>query len=538
MSPPLPLVLGYWLPAVAARHEPKTAGWDQAVPGLIDQARLLASLTFGVPLVLVVHGWMTRRRGSLAGALAGLLTALSPTILASASLATTDACFALFGVLALVAIHRYQTRPTTNSFLAMGGAIGLALASKQSAVILFAVAAGELCLNRPGCVDGRSAPARAWRWGWWIATRLVGLVAVAFLADWALYGFGVARFGARGTSCGAPAWLLSSLNWCFDPEVTASIVSHTGMPLAIDTFIGQMQHARVGHGGYLLGQTSFHGWWYFFPVALAVKSTPSELALMALVGLIACRRGTWIDPARRNWLLAAGWMLAAGMTSSVNIGQRYMILIYPLVILLGVDSLGDLATRPARRTRLVAVMAGLLLLAGQVGSAVGIAPHYLAYFNGLSGGPTAGHHYLLDSSLDWGQDLPTLRRELEARHYHQVALNYFGTAQPAIHGLRSAPWKAPAADVAGCDWLAISATALHEVYDAPTGLYDRFKDLPSARAGHSIFLYDLADPRVRTAWDAFREGEPRRSAVAIHDCQPEPASSRTTAAKASAAAVR
>ena len=508
MSPPLPLVLGYWLPAIQARYEPKTDGWDRAVPGLIAQARLLAAVTFGVPLVLLVFGWITRRRGWLAGALAGLLVAFSPTVLASASIATTDACFALFGVLALAAIHRYQTRPTTNSFLAMGGAIGLALASKQSAVILFPVAAGELWLNRPNWDVGSPLVARTARSSWWVASRLVGLVAVAFLADWALCGFGVARFGVRGTSCVAPAWLSTGLNWCFDPEVTASIVSHLGMPLAVDTFVGQMKHARVGHGAYLLGQTSFLGWWYFFPVALAVKSTPSELALVALVGGLAWRRSTWLDPARRIWLLAAGWMLAAGMTSSVNIGQRYMILIYPLVILLGVDALGELAGRSARGLRPAALVAGLMLVVGQTLSAVGIAPHYLAYFNGLCGGPMAGHRYLLDSSLDWGQDLPTLRRELEARHYQKVALNYFGTAHPAIYGLRAADWTGPAEAVAGCDWLAISATALHEVYGGPPAVHDRFKDLPSTRAGYTIFLYDLSDPRVREAWDAVRGHEP------------------------------
>ena len=204
MSPPLPLLFGYWLPGLGPGPEPKMPGWDAAVPELIARARLLASVSFGVPLVLLVYGWIARRRGLLAGALAGVLVALSPTVLAAAALATTDACFALFGVLALLAIAAYQARPTTRSFLAMGGAIGLALASKQSAVILFAVAAVELWLHRPRPVAASSPVVRTLRAGRWLASRGAGLVAVAFLADWALCGFAVARFGAKGTSCVPP----------------------------------------------------------------------------------------------------------------------------------------------------------------------------------------------------------------------------------------------------------------------------------------------------------------------------------------------
>ena len=41
-----------------------------------------------------------------------------------------------------------------------------------------------------------------------------------------------------------------------------------------------------------------------------------------------------------------------------------------------------------------------------------IHPHYLAYFNAVSGGPDRGAEHLIDSNLDWGQDLVNLRRWL------------------------------------------------------------------------------------------------------------------------------
>jgi len=38
-----------------------------------------------------------------------------------------------------------------------------------------------------------------------------------------------------------------------------------------------------------------------------------------------------------------------------------------------------------------------------------VSPHYLAFFNELAGGPGSGHRVLVDSNLDWGQDLKGLR---------------------------------------------------------------------------------------------------------------------------------
>ena len=503
MCPPLPIVLEYWLPALHAEHTPGSEAWLRDVPRLTREARLLTAATIGVPLVWLVAGWLARRRGLLAGALGGVLLACSPTILASASIATTDACFALFAVLALGAIRRYQARPTAASYWLMGAGIGLALGGKQSAAILFPVAALEVWLRRPASDPALTPTDRVLRLGAWAGLRLGGLVASAFLVAWACYGFGLARFGAVGTTCTIPVAIPMVANLLPGGDAIMEFVwRRGGMPLAIDTFVGQMNHAKVGHSAYLMGATSMKGWWSFFPVALAIKSTPAELALMAIAGSLAFRRASWRDPTRRAWLLAGLAMLGSGMASSINIGQRYMILLYPLAVLLGVDALAGLAAR-ARRPAWAAV-AGLALAVGQGASAWGIAPFYLSYFNLLIGGPMEGHRYLLDSSLDWGQDLPSLRRELDARGYRRVALCYFGTGSPAAHGIRSASWSDSDEAVADCDWLAISASSLHGLYGGTSELYDRFKDLPSGRAAYSIFLYNLKDPRVRDAWRAVR----------------------------------
>ena len=437
MCPPLPILLEYWLPALRAGPAPGSDEWEWEVPALIRQARLLTSILVGVPLVVLAYAWLDRRRGWAAGALGGGLVALSPSVLAAASVATTDACFALFALLALAALRCYQGRPSAGSYLGAGAALGLALASKQSAAILFPVALVELILKLPGRRPGRTRVDDGLRMAWRVSSQLLGLVALAFLVDWALYGFGIAPFGIVGTQSDIPVVIPMVANLFPDGEAIMGAVRRSGMPLAIDTFVGQVGHASQGHDAFLMGRHSFHGWWYFFPVAIALKSTPAELLMLGLVALLACRPSTWRDPSRRLWCGSIAALLGSGMASSLNIGHRYMLLIYPLAALVVADRLGE--GWPRHRWRSIAL--GASLLAWQAISAVGIAPHYLGYFNSFCGGPSRGYLYLVDSSLDWGQDLPSLRRELEARDYRRVALCYFGTARPFAYGLRAAGWQ-------------------------------------------------------------------------------------------------
>jgi hypothetical protein len=62
-------------------------------------------------------------------------------------------------------------------------------------------------------------------------------------------------------------------------------------------------------------------------------------------------------------------------------------------------------------------------------------PRYLSYFNAAAGGPRGGAKHLVDSNLDWGQDLPRLKRWMDAHGVHEVDLAYFGTADPHAYGI-------------------------------------------------------------------------------------------------------
>jgi hypothetical protein len=82
----------------------------------------------------------------------------------------------------------------------------------------------------------------------------------------------------------------------------------------------------------------------------------------------------------------------------------------------------------------------ILALCWLAGDSVAIYPHYLSYFSPVSGGPAEGYKHLVDSSIDWGMDLPELRQwlaEHNPRGDRRVYLAYFGTGSPEYYGIKS-----------------------------------------------------------------------------------------------------
>ena len=114
------------------------------------------------------------------------------------------------------------------------------------------------------------------------------------------------------------------------------------------------------------------------------------------------------------------------------------------------------------------------MLAGTVTESLCAWPNYLAFFNQLVGGSRNGYQYLVDSSLDWGQDLPGLHQWLEKNlpkaSSTNVYLSYFGTGDPKYYGIKAqllpgylevdSPQSFPLRDGIYC----LSATMLQGVY--------------------------------------------------------------------------
>jgi hypothetical protein len=234
------------------------------------------------------------------------------------------------------------------------------------------------------------------------------------------------------------------------------------------------------------------GWWYYFPVAFAVKTPVATLVFIAL----AAWAGVRILTARPIRSVSFSWFVlvvplvvfgAFSLSSHLDIGIRHILPMWPFLFVLS----AALFTR-ARFRYAPAIL--LLLGAGLVAESVAIYPHYVAFFNVLAGGPARGANILADSNLDWGQDAKELAVWLRVHPAPHLCVDYFGPADLDRLGIGGpsliARWNRDRRISLDCVE-AVSVNYLEGVYANP-GDFAWLRDLqPDARIGYSIYVYDL-----------------------------------------------
>jgi hypothetical protein len=181
--------------------------------------------------------------------------------------------------------------------------------------------------------------------------------------------------------------------------------------------------------------------------------------------------------------------------SNLNIGIRHVLPALPFLFLL----MGPIFRTCAdpRRNRAAAGVAAVAIGAG-VWNAATLHPDHLTFFNAIAGGPERGREWLLDSNLDWGQDLYRVKPAADAIDPDApLYLLYFGHVDPALYGIsyRLVPATPVEGLVAvsenflgGYDYLTVSpeGAMVGVSADAVAWLRDR---TPVRRLG-SIALYD------------------------------------------------
>lgn len=477
--PPLARVavaLGPYLSGVRSQGNPNIWGEGRRIIHAADADRTLFLARLGVlPFFLLgcfaIWSWTRALAGEVEAAAAVGFFSLTPIVLAHAGLATTDMALTATLLTLCWVSSLWLDAPTPSRSIWLGIAGAAALTAKLSAVPYFGVTL--LLTLGVRWWSGRSAD-RPLLSRLHIKRALIA-AAVAFCCVWALYRF------QHGTLRGVPFPLTTLIQGLRDLAA----------------------HNDRGQAMFLLGKAGFEGDWRFFPVGIAVKA-PLTLLGFGLAGawILASRARRTNDWMPAVPLLLGVAVLAVAIPGRINIGIRHVLPVFGVLALCAgvalVASWRMLRWRPDARSAVALIaVAGLL-------STARTHPDYLSYFNELGGAHP--ERILVDSDLDWGQDLKRLADTLRARGIDSVAMAYFGSAGPGMYGVRHRNAFRVSGDTMS-GWFVISQTlrqrgiAYQErgrwiLQPSAFDWLDRHE--PVARIGKSLLLYYLP-PRAPIA---------------------------------------
>jgi 4-amino-4-deoxy-L-arabinose transferase-like glycosyltransferase len=436
-----------------------------------------------VPTVLIalllgffVWKWTRELSGTLSAAIVLLLFTFSPNILAHARFITPDLILTCFTFIAVYYLWKVVKEVTWSSLLLCSLALGCALLSKYSALLLLPIYCILLVFV-------------------FFSQEKVSLPE-HFPCSGVLMKDGS---GAKLCRLAALLFIISFLALCV---VCLGYMFH--LEYYVKGAMHQLAHAERGHPTFLMGMYSSTGWWYYYLIAFLLK-TPLPLLTLLVLSVLFYRkhpRSRFLDHAFLVVPVVVFFLFFS--IELLCIGLRYILPVYPFLFVLA----GMAITFRLKPVKVVYSVVVAVLCGWYVISSLAIYPHYLAYFNEAAGGSDKGYTYLVDSNLDWGQDLKGLGEFMKKKGIEKIHLSYFGAADPRYYGIdyewmpsyylpddysgeqRDRVFRFPRSGI-----VAISATNLQNVYFSDKKFYDWLKEYtPIDKIGYSLFIYDLDQP--------------------------------------------
>ena len=487
-------------------------------------------ILIGVLLGLYLFKFAKELWGDLAGIISLTFYSFSPTFLAHTRLVTTDVAAAAAFFISFYYLYKWLKDSTWRNLCILGIVLGLSLLTKFSTFLLlpifgFIILVWILLQER-----GKKLSALKKYIGGFIL-----ILIIAYLIVGAIYAFQIWNYPPQKQTIDT-AFILSTFG--FKPLVNLNIWISSQPILRAwgQYFLGFLmvfQRSGGGNTTYFLGEVSANGSRFYFPVVYLLKEPLAYILIIFFalyLGLKKCARHCreragkyWFfdftELVKNNFsefgmlsIIAVYW--AFSIRSNLNIGVRHILPTLPFIYALTARQIGlwitggvterisnygsfwPLFSLQWRRVKKGFFIAILFIWA--IVSVVSVWPSFLAYFNEIAGGPDNGYKLVVDSNLDWGQDILRLSQFIEKNNIKNIKLDYFSGA-PAEYYIKTAKIESFNRETPQKGWLAVSATILMGAckgdkipcsYNerAYTWL-DQYK--PVTKIGYSIFVYKV-----------------------------------------------
>lgn len=491
-------------------------------------------ILIGVLLGFYVFMFTRELWGDLAAIIALTFYSFSPTVLAHARFVTTDVAAAAAFFISFYYLYHWLKAPTQRNIWIFGIVFGLSLLTKFSTFLLipifgFIIFAWALVQNQK-------------KWFWfrkYIGGFVLALV-IAYLVVGAVYSFHVWNYPPEKQQIDT-AFILSTFG--YKPLADFNVwLSGTSVRPYAQYLLGLLMVAQRSSGGnttYYFGEVSSTGSRSYFPIVYAIKEPLAYIILALFAIFLAIRKCVshcrnrmvkdWIPDSIdlvRNNIVEAGMLFVAliyfvlSINSNLNIGVRHILPTLPFIYALTarqiaywingniIERVSDYRLLPAGRQvwqllglyweRIKRAALIILLFFWAILTVLSVYPSFLAYFNEIAGGPNNGHKWVVDSNLDWGQDILRLADFIEKNNIKEIKMDYFSGA-PAEYYIKTAKIESFNREVTQKGWLAVSATIYMGACKGdkiPCSFSERsytwldsYK--PVTKIGYSIFVYKI-----------------------------------------------
>jgi len=490
---------------------------------------------------LIIYLWSKKLFGKWWALLPAFLFGFSPTVLAHGHYVTTDIA-ATFGVLfGTYFFIKFLLTPKKSNLVFAGVALGLAELLKFSLVLLipyFLIIAFFFLISS----------LKKHNLLYYVKSIiLIFLIALAVI--YAVYFLLTLNYPLekqrsdttailgqvfRNTQNGLPRLVI----WASDKPIIRPLAEYSLGVLRVTHQISE------SHEIYFRGKVLPYGPWYYFPFVYFIKEPLAwwALVLLALIYLLPQLlkfahspiqkfknfvNGYFEESAMILWLLIY-W--ATSMQGKLDIGVRHLLPTYPFAIILISGQISRISrTLQTKSKKLFLSFIALIILISSwyLIENIKVFPYYLSYFNQTVGGPSGGYRYVVDSNLDWGQDLKRLKNWVDARNndndrnndVEKIAVDYFGGGNPQYYfGDMEENWSSGkgnpsinSGQAPPIKWLAVSLNTLEKAFGKnalglnrnPNDEYRWLGEIkntppekgnvpePDFKIGTSIFVYKL-----------------------------------------------
>ena len=512
----------------------------------------LTLIPFSLLGAWVCFAWARDLFGRVSGLVACSLWCFSPMVLGHAAMIAPDAHATSLGLAACYTFWRWLKKPTWRQAILTGVVLGLAELSKTTMILFYPL--WPLLWLAYRWPQRKTISFVRWRSeaGMLFLRMAIGVYVLnlGYLGEGSFMPLKEFRFVSQ-TLAGKSVFSFEGGN-----RFAESWLGEIPMPFPANYVVGidiqQRDFENFSRPSYLRGEYQEKGWWYYYGYAILVKAPLGTLGL-ALVSLLAFgfRIGPRIAKGDALILLAPAVVIFVVASSKFGFSHhsRYILPCIPFVFIclsglatniqVFATTIWAICSRPRlissigrRRGAYSAIGAvSLCLLGWTIASSLAVYPHSISYFNELAGGPKNGPTHLINSNVDWGQDLLFLenwiaqRNSASASPVHLAFYNFYNPFDLEFDHIEPWPFRDGEMNEEAMVPDGVYAISVNLLYEFPWPVRDRAggrytidqrplaflrTQEPIGRAGHSIRIFSAdqvrdayAAPAAKPLWQGF-----------------------------------